>query len=115
MTTVVKVNRRNPNFTVYIGRQWAGLEQSKWHNPYHLYQYNNDRELVLKKYEHYVRVHPELMKALPELVDQVLGCWCKPLSCHGDVLAKLVEEYLAEKRLKEFMDGREISSSTRSI
>jgi hypothetical protein len=33
------------------------------------------------------------MAAIPELVDKVLGCWCYPEPCHGDVLLKLVKEY----------------------
>lgn len=28
-----------------------------------------------------------------KLKDKVLGCWCKPLSCHGDVLVELIEIY----------------------
>ena len=26
-----------------------------------------------------------------ELKDKVLGCWCKPLACHGDVLADIAD------------------------
>jgi len=29
---------------------------------------------------------------LPELIGKRLGCYCKPLLCHGDVLAKLLQE-----------------------
>ena len=94
MTTVVKVDRRKPNYTVYIGRAWAGLSESKWANPFHISN-GRDREEVIALYERHVRTEPRLMKAIPELVDQVLGCWCHPLPCHGDVLVKLVEEYLA--------------------
>jgi predicted RNA methylase len=34
------------------------------------------------------------MAALPELVGKRLGCHCKPLPCHGDVLIKLLEELI---------------------
>jgi hypothetical protein len=27
-----------------------------------------------------------------ELKGKVLGCWCKPDACHGDVLAELADE-----------------------
>jgi hypothetical protein len=41
--------------------------------------------------EVYQDVEPErrewILKNIPRLKDQVLGCWCKPLSCHGDILA----------------------------
>jgi hypothetical protein len=30
------------------------------------------------------------MAALPELRGKVLGCWCAPAACHGDVLAEMV-------------------------
>lgn len=100
MTTVVKVNRRNLNFTLYIGRAWAGLPESKWHNPFRVYG-NQPRGSSLAKYELYIRSRPELMAALHEIDDQTLGCWChetpstgERLFCHGDVLIKLRKEQL---------------------
>lgn len=36
---------------------------------------------------------PEFVKRVRrELKDQILGCWCKPLACHGDVLARIADE-----------------------
>ena len=32
-----------------------------------------------------------ILDALPQLGGKCLGCWCKPLSCHGDVLVELIE------------------------
>jgi hypothetical protein len=80
---------------VYIGREcrkggWD-LPTSKWANPYSLYRYQS-RELVLDKYEEHVRSHADLLAALPELAGQRLGCWCRPLPCHGDVIVKLFRE-----------------------
>lgn len=101
MTTVVKVDRRTKNFTLYIGRAWAGLPESKWHNPYRIGP--NGREACLLQYESYVRSRPDLMAALHEIDDQVIGCWChetpstgEALYCHGDVLIKLRKEQLAK-------------------
>ena len=90
---VVKVDRKakKPNFTLYIGREWAGFTKSKWHNPFHLYHLK-DRGEVLRLYENYLRNNKELMSAIPELEDQVLGCWCYPEDCHGDVLVKVYKE-----------------------
>jgi hypothetical protein len=34
-------------------------------------------------------------EALVELKDKVLLCWCKPLGCHGDVIAEFVNNYYA--------------------
>ncbi len=87
------------NCDVYIGREqrrggWR-LDKSIWHNPYVLTQKekNDERGRVLADYEAYVRAQPELMAKIPTLAGKKLGCWCKPKSCHGDVLAKLVREW----------------------
>jgi hypothetical protein len=93
MTTVVKVNRKAGNFTLYIGRAWAGLPASKWANPFHITE-NHPRGSALERYEYYVRSRPDLMAALHEIDDQILGCWCRPALCHGDILIKLREEQL---------------------
>jgi hypothetical protein len=34
---------------------------------------------------------------ITELKDKVLGCWCKPLNCHGDVILKKLQELENEK------------------
>ena len=34
----------------------------------------------------------EILKLLPTLKGKVLGCWCHPKSCHGDVLHELSEK-----------------------
>ena len=70
---------------VYIGRP------SIWGNPYNIGA-DGDREMVVKKYEEYLRKNDELMAKLPQLKGKTLGCWCKPKQCHGDVLIKLLEE-----------------------
>ena len=36
---------------------------------------------------------PTLVEELMDLKGKTLGCWCKPESCHGDVLLDLIEEY----------------------
>ena len=102
MTTVVKCTPRKPNWTLYIGREWAGIPASKWQNPFKVSIYGSARCLEL--YEQYVRDHEDLMAALHEIDDQVLGCWChwvpaswspgEMLRCHGDVLIKLRKEQL---------------------
>ena len=34
----------------------------------------------------------ELLSCLGELKGKVLGCFCKPKACHGDVLVELVND-----------------------
>jgi hypothetical protein len=82
-TTVV--NKDIMDFDVYIGRG------SKWGNPYRIGP-DGTREEVIKKYILYLLAHPDLIEqAKVELKDKVLGCFCKPLDCHGDILAALAD------------------------
>lgn len=76
-------------YTTYIGRP------SKWGNPFsHLNdsaaEFKVDtREEAIAKYAEWILTQPHLMAALPELKGEILGCWCAPKACHGDVLLKL--------------------------
>lgn len=81
--------RREP-YDLYIGRAMPrqGLAGSKWANPYRIGK-DGDRWEVIEKYRLYIEKRPDLMAALPELEGLVLGCWCKPDACHGDVLLEL--------------------------
>ena len=85
MSTTRVVNRDREEFDVYIGRP------SIWGNPFHIGQ-DGTRAEVIAKYEAWIRNQPDMMARLPELSGKILGCFCKPLSCHGDVLVRLVNE-----------------------
>ena len=61
---------------------------TKWGNPFVIGRDGNRGE-VIAKYSAWIRTQPHLMNALPELREKVLGCWCAPSPCHGDVLAEL--------------------------
>ena len=53
----------------------------------------DSREDAVRLYEEWIRSQPELMEAAKkELKGKVLGCWCAPLACHGDVLIKIANE-----------------------
>jgi hypothetical protein len=88
MTKVV--NCKKEKYDIYIGRP------SKWGNPFVIGKDGN-RDEVISKYEMYIMNNPSLIDALPELVGKVLGCWCKPLTCHGDILVRMVEDRIWEK------------------
>lgn len=64
---------------------------TKWGNPFVIGIHGN-REEVISKYEAHIMSHPDLIKDLEELKDKVLGCWCKPKDCHGDILAIMIED-----------------------
>jgi transposase len=62
---------------------------SKWGNPFILKD-DGDRATVIASYaDHYLPHKPSLDPA--ELKGKVLGCWCHPEPCHGDVLAREAE------------------------
>ena len=88
----------------YIGRNMSfyvpGTEKSIWHNPFPVanprktYKNNTKRYTLdesLNLYREYIINNPELMNRLPELDGKVLGCWCKPNRCHGDIIKELLE------------------------
>jgi len=79
------VHCKKEPFDIYIGRG------SKWGNPFKIGKDGN-RDEVISKYESHIMNRPDLIEALPELIDKVLGCWCKPRACHGDILAIMVED-----------------------
>lgn len=85
------VHCKRGHFDVYIGRP------SKWGNPFsHLASDKTiaqflvaSREEAIARYEEWLLAQPELVAALPELRGKVLGCWCAPKPCHGEVLVRL--------------------------
>jgi len=84
------VNCRREKYDVYIGRP------SVFGNPFVIGK-DGDRDMVISKYEKYIRGRADLMALIPNLKDKKLGCFCHPLKCHGDVLVKLVGELDNEK------------------
>jgi len=91
-STTCVVHCKKAPYNVYIGRP------SKWGNPYtHIQDRDTKAEFVVEtreeaiaKYKEWILTQPELLKELPKLKDQVLGCWCSPKSCHGDILVELI-------------------------
>ena len=82
------VHCKREEFDVYIGRG------SRWGNPYshkvgtlaeHVV---GSRTEAIQKFEEYLLSNQDLMSSLEELKGKTLGCWCKPKSCHGDILLR---------------------------
>jgi hypothetical protein len=111
----VKVNHIRPNYRnlkewmndssnvyicragiVFIDKQRYPKESSIFCNPFKIDK-DNDREEVLLKYKSYiidkVKKSPEFVKELLSLKGKILGCWCKPEKCHGDILVELIDHY----------------------
>lgn len=71
-------------YDIYIGRP------SAWGNPY-IIGVDGTREEVIDKFEKYYLQNVWMQDHISELKGKVLGCWCFPLACHGDVLFKYAE------------------------
>lgn len=76
------VHCKRSAYDVYIGRP------SKWGNPFKI-GVDGDREEVIEKYREWIQKQPDLMVDLGELRGKILGCWCPPDRCHGEVLIAL--------------------------
>ena len=74
--------------TVLIDRR------TKWRNPFKLGA-DGDREQVIALYRadlwRRIREGEVSLEELAELNGCWLACWCEPLPCHGDVLARAAE------------------------
>lgn len=76
--------KREP-YTHYIGRP------GPFGNPFSLRHFT--RQQAIEKYEVFVRSLPyrlDMIRRLPE--GAVLGCWCAPHACHGDIIVKIWKE-----------------------
>lgn len=79
------VNKNKEEYDIYIGRP------SIYGNPFIIGKHGS-REDVIEMFELYARRNEKLLNALYLLKDNRLGCFCKPLACHGDILVKLYNE-----------------------
>ncbi len=78
--TLVVYVKRAP-YDVYVGRP------SPFGNPFVIGR-DGDRGAEIQKYRAWLMAQPALVERVRhELAGKVLGCWCAPLPCHGDVLA----------------------------
>jgi len=89
MTKVVHC--RKEKYDIYIGRP------SIFGNPLSIGK-DGTRAEVIKKYKDYfydnLENHEVFKIAVERLRGKVLGCWCKPQACHGDVII----EYLNKEK-----------------
>lgn len=83
VTTIVNL-RESPSCDIRIDRS------SKWGNPFRIGP-DGGRSDVILKYSQWIQHQDHLLRALSELDGKVLGCWCKPFPCHGDVLLSLLD------------------------
>jgi len=75
--------RRQP-YDVFVGRP------SPWANPFFIGR-DGSREDVVQKFRKWIIRQPALLRDVLNLRGRTLGCDCKPMACHGDVLAELAD------------------------
>jgi hypothetical protein len=89
------VHCKREEFDVYIGRP------SILGNPWRVLN-DAGRTEVINAFEEYARermVKDGVFRArVADLYGKVLGCWCSPKACHGDVLLKLAAELRKTER-----------------
>jgi len=96
MTKVANIKKEK--YDVYIGRG------SIFGNPYtHLpiektkagVQVKNRNEAIEKYREYFydkIELEPEFLDEVLRLKDKVLGCYCAPKACHGNVIAEFLDK-----------------------
>lgn len=91
LTTVANIADGWVEGGVYIGRRGRGLD-GYFGNPYVLSRMEVSREQAIARYERYfarrMATDPEFKSRVEALKGKTLLCFCKPLACHGDVIAE---------------------------
>ena len=89
VTRLVNIDKQAP-YDVYIGRG------SGFGNPYAIGIEGDDRDEVIRKFQYdfdrgYLK--NDFKQRLLAVQGKTLGCHCKPLPCHGDVLVNYLNAY----------------------
>jgi hypothetical protein len=86
VTTVAHWNDRPSSGWAYIGRKGGGL----FGNPFTAERHGRDRAIALFRVYFHNRLERDesFRAAVLALRGKVLVCHCKPLACHGDVIAE---------------------------
>jgi len=87
------VHHRKQPYDVFIGRP------AKWSNPFSSKKHASAKFKVetkaeaLYQYALWVLSQPDMIKSIKEtLSGRVLGCWCAPNRCHGELLAAIAND-----------------------
>jgi hypothetical protein len=82
------VHCKKEKYDVYIGRP------SLFGNPFSIGK-DGDRKHVIGKFGAYfykrIMTDKNFYNEVQKLKGKVLGCWCKPKECHGDIIAIYLE------------------------
>lgn len=93
--------RTTRNYTQYIGRPGV-LSNPASHlaSKFEVVRVRT-REEAIEYFRSYALRTPKVLEAISQLKESdVLGCFCKPLSCHGDVIVEIWKQ-LKEQTMKQ--------------
>ena len=102
MTRVV--NLRRETYDIDITRR------GPWGNPFYISR-DGTRAEVIEKYRQWIFTQSKLLANLYTLKGKRLGCVCKPLPCHGDILVELVETIIIDDNLVTRKEASEVWES----
>lgn len=118
-TQVVRLKRSKGEVVqgcdVYVGRRQTqggwNLQDSIYKNPYPVKVHGIDESMRLYKLHLNALIRQNPNEWIPNLVNlhgKILGCWCKPGPCHGDVLKEYSDQIkvLVDQDLKESPGGK---------
>ena len=95
MITVIRVKagqreQHSQKCTDYIGRAFGGWPCSVFHNPFHVGKDGTREDVIAKFAAYWYAPEQWALRHTADITiddDAVLGCWCKPEACHGDIIA----------------------------
>ena len=97
MTETIVVNIRHSQYDVLIDRTTI------FGNPFPEWKWG--REECIRKFESYfwdrVERDPGWKAEVLKLKGKVLGCWCKPLKCHGSIYKDYLDSYDEIEQLRK--------------
>ena len=94
-TTVINIKERQPD-DVYIGREGYGFS-GYYGNPFPKKPGFSHADAIAafdRYFKERVEVDDVFRARVLELAGKRLACFCKPKSCHGDVIAACVNEQM---------------------
>lgn len=102
MTKIVNIKKEK--YDVYIGRS-NDPTKGYFGNPFSLSYFNYNRKQCLTWYAHYflgrMLIDEYFRKKVEDLKDKTLGCFCKPLLCHGDIIATYLDTNNYKEKLEK--------------
>lgn len=88
------VNLNEQSYDIYIGRAKNINLINKFGNPFIIGKDGN-RDEVIEKYRVYlinqIKIGNITKSELKNMYGKKLGCFCKPLKCHGDILKEFID------------------------